>query len=567
MRKKILPAIAAAALVFHVFAGLSFIRSSSPTYDEPVHLSSGYSYWVTGHYLMNIMDHPPLGEMLSALPVLALKPANFTSHPYFANVMPYHYGDLFLYQNSVPATRLLDTARIFTFLLWAALSALFLYLIASSLSGLPAALLSITVFALMPVFISNNALATTDPGAAVFFLGAVAAACRFSRSGPAAGRRGKARAGRPWAWAAAAGVLAGLAMVSKFSMFILPPLLIGLWFVDARLKGGLKPVRLAGFSLLLLAAAVLVVLFVYRFEPGLYYKGLSSTLGRLEQGRSSFAWGNYSIGGVWWYFPFAFAVKTPPAAVFLACFGAWYSFRKPGRDWLWVIVPPAVYFAASFGSKVQIGYRHILPVMPFLALAAGLGAAYIIEKRRYLPGAAALLLLSSWGWLLYLTHPHYLAYFNELAGGPSNGYKLLVDSNLDWGQDLPGLARYLQSRGNPPVIFSYFGVARPESYGVNYTPLCPYSHTELKGTGVSACSLKEALLAVSATNLQGVYFPDRKTFSWLKERKPVFVAGYSIFVYDLTADKEGLDKLAAVFDREGRNAEADCLYARAAGEK
>ena len=558
---------AAAALAFPIFAGVSFINSAAATYDEPVHLSSGYSYWVTGHYMMNIMDHPPLAEMLSALPVLALKPANFTSHPYFANAMPYRYGDLFLYQNSVPPARLLNYARLFTFLLWGALTACFLYLMAAALSGPAAAAIAVAVFAFMPVFISNNALVSTDAGAAVFFLGAMAAACRCSRepaSPPAGGRKGAGRASRRrWAWAAAAGALAGLAMVSKFSMFIVPPMIIGLWFLDAWLKDELKPGRLAGFSFIFLAAAALVVVFVYRFEPGLYFKGLAATLTRLDQGRSSFAWGNYSLGGVWWYFPFAFAVKTPLAAVFLAGFGAWYAVKKPGRDWLWVLLPPALYFAASFGSKVQIGYRHILPVMPFLALAAGLGAGNIIEKRKYLPGALALLLVFSWGWLLHRTHPYYLAYFNELAGGPANGYKLLADSNLDWGQDVKTLGDWLKKRGDAPVILSYFGVARPESSGINYTSLCPYTHAELKGTGVSACSMKEVLLAVSATNLQGVYYPDKETFAWLKTRKPVFVAGYSIFVYDLTSDKEGLEKLAAVFDREGRNPEADCLYARA----
>jgi len=86
---------------------------------------------------------------------------------------------------------------------------------------------------------------------------------------------------------------------------------------------------------------------------------------------------------------------------------------------------------------------------------------------------------------------------------------------------------------------------------------------EMAGTGAQVCSMKNVLLAVSATNLQGTYYPDKETFTWLKTRKPVFVAGYSIFIYDLTSDKDGLARLAALFDREGRNSEADCLYARA----
>jgi hypothetical protein len=106
-------------------------------------------------------------------------------------------------------------------------------------------------------------------------------------------------------------------------------------------------------------------------------------------------------------------------------------------------------------------------------------------------------------------------------------------------------------------------VARPENYGIDYSPLGIVSNVELRGTGVKVCGMKEALLAVSATNLQGTYYPDKQTFAWLKERKPAFSAGHSIFLYDLTGDAEGLAKLAALLDREGRNDEAECLYERA----
>ena len=82
---------------------------------------------------------------------------------------------------------------------------------------------------------------------------------------------------------------------------------------------------------------------------------------------------------------------------------------------------------------------------------------------------------------------------------------------------------------------------------------------ELAGTGEDVCRMDRLLLAVSATNLQSTYYPDKHTFDWLKSRKPEFTAGYSIFLYDLTADKEGAVKLAELFDRYGMNREADCL--------
>jgi len=560
--------LAAAALIFHLFEGFAFIRSAAPTYDETVHLSSGYSYLETGRYLMNVMDHPPFSEMLSALPLLALHPKSFTAHPYFANLMPYHYGDLFLYQNNSTPERLLNTARRFTFIVWTGLLAWFIWLFASRLESAAAAALSLAVFGLMPVFISNNALITTDAAAAVFYFGAFALAWQFTAVRPVAkgvkgGKKAESPDGKKLAfWAALAGAAAGFGLVSKFSLFIVPPMVAAFWLGDNLLAPRLKLPRLLGYIGVYFAACLLVVALVYKFDIGLYFDGLTETLKRLGKGRSSFAMGRYTLEGVWWYFPAALAVKTPLVALLGAAAGLWLALKNFRKDYLWLILPPAVYFAVSLNTKVQIGYRHIMPVMPFVAVLAGLALARLLELRKGAWLAGGLLALNAVS--VSRAAPHYLAYFNELAGGPANGYKLFVDSNLDWGQDVIGVAAYLKGRGNPPVIFSYFGVARPESYGIDYTPLGVVSNIELNGTGAQVCGMKDVLLAVSATNLQGTYYPDKETFGWLKARRPVFSAGYSIFVYDLTSDKEGLERLAALFDREGRNADADCLYSLAA---
>lgn len=562
-KKQLFPlALAAAALALHLYAGFSFIGASAATYDETVHLSSGYSYLHTGRYVMNILDHPPFSEMLSALPLLALNPKTFTAHPYFANFMPYSYGDLFLYQNTVPADRLLNTARVFTFLVWTALFAWFAWFFAAKLESAAAAGFSVAAFAVMPVFISNNALISTDAAAACFYFGAFALGWYFTADGAAkdAGRK-KKDAPRLWLRAAAAGLVSGLALVSKFSMFIVPPMVIAFWLADNYFRPRMKTGRLLGYAAVYAAACLLTVALVYKFDLGLYWDGLWATLKRLETGRSSFIMGRHTLTGVWWYFPAALAVKTPLLVLAGAAAGLWLVFKDFRRDYLWLVIPPAVFFAVALTAKVQIGYRHIMPVMPFLAVLAGLALARLPwgQKGAWL-GA---LLLAGSAASAARAHPHYLAYFNEAAGGPANGYKLLVDSNLDWGQDVKSAADYLASRGNPPVIFAYFGVARPENYGIAYAPLGVVSNVELKGTGAQVCGMKEVLLAVSATNLQGTYYPDKQTFAWLKARKPVFAAGYSIFIYDLTGDREGLEKLAALLDREGRNSEADCIYERA----
>ncbi|MCX5786621.1 MAG: hypothetical protein NTX59_13150 [Elusimicrobia bacterium] len=576
-------ALAAGALALHLWIGFSFIRSAAPTYDEPVHLSSGYSYLVTGKYVMNIMDHPPFSEMLSAAALLAYKLKNFCAHPYFINASQYHYGDLFLYQNTVPADRMLNTARAFTFLIWTALSAFFMFFFAKKLAGFTAACCSVAVFSFLPVFISNNALVTTDAASAIFYFGAFAFGYAFSVLPPrSVAARGKKsfevldNKGQ-YFYAALAGIPAGLAMASKFSMFVLPPLIIGMWILHNLLEPKLRLSRLIWYSAVFAAVSVFTLALVYKFDLELYYEGLYVTLTKLNAGRSSFALGTYSLNGVWWYFPMALALKTPLAALLFSVAGLWAVFRRSRTvadsasgprqasvtAFLWILLPAAFYFISALTAKVQIGFRHIMPVMPFLALSAGLGLAFIFEKGGKILKWLVLLLALSWFWLLFVTHPFYLSYFNELAGGPENGWKYMADSNYDWGQDLKPLGAGLKKLGNPPVVLSYFGVARPEYYGIKYI-LLPggLSNVELDGTGEDICALKRPLLAVSATNLQGVYFPDHDVFGWLKQRKPLFTAGYSIFVYDLTGDKEGLEKLSDMFDRQGLNREAECIRSR-----
>ncbi|MCX5793428.1 MAG: hypothetical protein NTY45_14600 [Elusimicrobia bacterium] len=572
-KTKVLSGLAAAAVAWHLFAGIAFIRSAAPAAGEPAQLAGGYSCLVTGSCLMNAAQSPRLAELLSALPLTALKPRSFISHPYFANVMPHAFGDLFLYQNSVPAERLLNTSRYFTFFLWTFLFILFLYILAAGLGGTDAALAAVIIFCFMPVFLASDTRASTDAAAAAFFLGAVAAAFRFCRQPAAAAvlkKKSRPVEGRfLFRWAALAGLLAGLAMASGFSMVSLAPLIAGLWLADAYLNRGLKPRRVAWYTVVFLAQAGFIVALVYRFRPGLYLEEFSAALSGLGQARSYFVWGHYPTGGAWWSLPLAFAVKTPLAVLFLAGAGIFARFKKNREFLLWAAVPPAVYFVVLAGTG-RPDYGHLLPIMPFAALAAGLGADHINKGRKYYLAAVGVLLSLSWGFLMFRAHPHYTAYFNELAGGPAGGYRFFVESALDRGQEIKTLAAYLEREGNPPVILSYFGAAHPENYGIKYVPLETSAYIELAGSGASVCAtatetggMKKLLLAVSATNLQGVYSPDKETFAWLKVRKPVFTAGYSIFLYDLTADRDGIERMAALFDREGRNAEADCLYKRA----
>ncbi|MGH7872973.1 MAG: hypothetical protein ACREQO_12230, partial [Candidatus Binatia bacterium] len=148
--------------------------------------------------------------------------------------------------------------------------------------------------------------------------------------------------------------------------------------------------------------------------------------------------------------------------------------------------------------------------------------------------------------------PHQLAYFNEFVGGPGEGYRYLSDSNLDWGQDLKGLKTYLEKENLPIIYLSYFGTAPPSYYGIRYQyvpgawPLEWPPPTDRVPAGAP-----RKILAIGASNLHDVGTSYDPLFHWLQTRRPIEKIGYSIFIYDLTDDREGLIKLQESYRKAG----------------
>lgn len=534
----ILLAILAASLL-----GLGQIRASSATYDEPVHLAAGYTDLVHGRYRLNAMDHPPLAEMWAALPLLALRPNWFPAHPDWLGGRVYHYGDLFLYKNRISAGRLLGAARVWNLVTLTALLACAVVLWARRLEGASGAWGAAAALGLCVPWFSNASLVTTDALSAALFFVSCALLSAQRRTPPL--------------WAAAGGAV-GAALAAKFNMVLLPVLAGFAFAVEARADRSRRPgpgdwALFAGAALLVLAAA-------YRFAfAGLYAQGLTATLSRLSAGRPAYLHGSYSASGWLWYFPVALLVKTPLPLLLLGGLGAVSALRRPRAQAAWLLAPPIGYFLASLTSKTQIGYRHILPVYPFLCLWAGLGAARLWNiggKGRAVLAAAGLWLVIGVG----RSSPYSLAYFNELVPA-GRAHEWLADSNLDWGQDLPALARELSARGGPAVVLSYFGSADPAAYGIRFVPLGIISNVSRPGDA-SLPSGVPVLLAVSATNLVGVYFKDHGLFSWLRERTPVADCGGSIFLYDLSADPDGRARLAGLLAASGRPGDARVVAER-----
>jgi hypothetical protein len=190
---------------------------------------------------------------------------------------------------------------------------------------------------------------------------------------------------------------------------------------------------------------------------------------------------------------------------------------------------PILFFLAVlfFWLNVPTGLRYMLPLYPLLALFVGTQLGRIAWDAH--PGerglAAAALAWTALAGLL--AHPHYLAYFNEAAGGSRAGHRYLLDANLDWGQELPALAQALHERGDPVVRYAVFGPERPEDYGIRAQPLAD-------------CRPVSGWLAISPNVREGLYaWPnvfaeaDPGCWDWLRDHEPVARPGGVLFLYDL----------------------------------
>ena len=114
---------------------------------------------------------------------------------------------------------------------------------------------------------------------------------------------------------------------------------------------------------------------------------------------------------------------------------------------------------------MQLGIRYVLPAIPFLILFASQAARWF-DWKAYPLRTVTTSLLTGWMLLSVRYHPDHLAYFNELAGGPLGGREHLLDSNLDWGQDLGGLKAYLDKQHEvKDVGLAYFGTVPPSALG------------------------------------------------------------------------------------------------------
>lgn len=535
-----------------------YISYSSPTFDEAYYMTYGYSLLKTGDWRLS-SDKPNLVPLLTALPLLATGARLDTGSKHWRNLEKgKDYEDVwmfaleFLHNNTLSADKLLFYARLPVIFL-ALLLGLGVYAWSEQLYGKTAGLLSLLLYTTCPNILAHAGLATEDMAFTAFSFITVYCYSRFSST-------------KKTLDLLLAGAALGLAFNTKHTAMLLLPALAGCCLYEysprAGTDGGLKRGCLE-LGAALAAAALVLLPFYGVFSINYFFSGLVKTTGLVEGGHTSFLNGVTSATGFWNYFIYAFFLKTPPPVLLVGCLAAAAKIRTrvySGADGVYLVLFPAFLLLAASFSGFNVGLRHILPVYPFLFVFCG-GAALLLKGRlSFLPAAALLL----WQVLASANvHPYYLTYFNGLAGGPAGGHEHLLDSNLDWGQDLKGLKLYLDDEKVSDLILSNFGPTSPDYVGRDFQDLFSRM-TEMSGH-VNSLAPSREYLAVSATNLHGVYFREfgKDMFYWLKGKRPKAVIGNNIRVYDITSDSGAHEHLAGVYflTMNLKEAERECRRA------
>ncbi|MBI5049222.1 MAG: glycosyltransferase family 39 protein [Deltaproteobacteria bacterium] len=563
--------------IFFIQATTSVLKRSN-TWDESGHLLSGYAY-VKSRIDYLEPSHPVLGRLIPALPLLFFD-LRFEPGKVNAQNAPgsdfYPYSLKFLFENNTDGKKLFFYSRVFMIALGIILG-IHIFIWAKMLYGNKGGLLALFFYALCPNILAHSGLVTTDFPLTVFFF--ISLFYLYLLTDKITILR-----------AVLAGISLGLALTAKYSALLLSlPYMAAFLYIflkkDINISNGLsiykKNILIPAVFVLILLTSYLTIWSVYGFDyrsdilaakpeneigrtvfiwegnktqsamlntildgsrrfhllPESYIYGLYRFLSRADEGHAAFLMGEYSGHGWWYYFLMAFLIKTPIPVLYLFLGSLLFlvRYKNKASTVIFLILPVILLFFVSTRQHINIGLRHILPIYPLIYVLIGSLTNINISRKRLASIILALAMIWS-VWTSINIYPYYLAYFNEFIGGPKNGYKYLVDSNLDWGQDLPGLKEYMDSNSIKKIKLSYFGFSDPAYYDINYEYLPSYSipNPNIKNYNVPL----EGYFAISATMLQGVYLPDRDYYKLFREIEPVGMIGYSIFIYKFDEAKK-----------------------------
>ena len=545
-------AVAAALLALHVGLALHQAWRQAPTYDEPYYAPSGWQWLAGGTARLN-PEHPPAVKTWLGLSWLGAGLPDPRVVPGYGRSDQWTFGPYLLYRDPPRAGWLVFRARAAVVLL-SALLGLGVFLAARRAFGELAGLLALALYVLDPLPLAHAGLATLDLGATAAIFAAVTLAWLALDTGRAL----------HLALAAAA---TGLALAAKGTGVLVVPVLPVLVLAPLLREGGAAPGELrrrAGRALAIAAGgAVALVVACLPQGPSAWWRAIELQREHARIGHASWVDGRQTMACGLGYFPFAWAVKTPLALLAATGAGAILVLLRLRRDpaaAVTILAPPVVLLVGAVSSGICNGIRQVLPATPFLAVAGGgalaaLAAAGATARATAWAGRAAVAVLLGWmAVALVRVHPDAIAYSNEVAGGPENTWRLLADSNVDWGQSLTDLGALVERTPVRRIWLDYFGTAWPPAHGL---PRFRKVQDHRFRAGAILDSPRRdgldpagrELVAVSVTCLVDAYVPETDLHAWLRARTPWQVVGHSIRVYDITDDAVAYRELARMAER------------------
>jgi hypothetical protein len=604
-------AIAAVMLALHAGLLLNSIRTNYITLDEIGHVIAGLSYVKTARFQIYRVN-PPLPQLLAVLPVLTMQPKmdfdNLSDDPHVR--LEYKLVQPFIADNSLRIFDLVRRARL-AGVVWSLLGGWIIYLWALELYGMAGGWVALLLWCVEPYVLGNAGVVTSDVPAGVAGVAASYAFWRYLRL-PTPGRDASRRR------AILAGVQLGLAGLTKFTLLLLFPLWPVLWAVDRWILGCRDPIK-RRLGLEAEQLSLIVLLGVLVINSGYFFRGtfrpldsypfiskslagkdlgdgLTKVVGNRFRGTPlglirvplpedlvrgidvqrfdfesrprSYLGGEWRRRGWWYYYVYALVVKLPLGTIGLVAWGIGLVLITRGdrsriRDEVVLLATASALFAFVSSQTGQSQHsRYAIPALPYLFIIAGKTGRFFVGPGHRAARILALALLTWSATSSLLIYPHSLSYFNELAGGPARGHDHLLDSNIDWGQDLLYLKSWLDQHPEVgPLKLAYFGSVEPSLNGLKY---------ELPPPGPEAADLAQGRpigplpgdYAISVNFLRGfelftyngrggTHQVGPHEFEYFRDFRPIARAGYSISIYRITAEQAEAERRRRGMPRPG----------------
>jgi 4-amino-4-deoxy-L-arabinose transferase-like glycosyltransferase len=538
------------------------ISRKSITNDEAVHIPAGYYHLVAGNYQLN-PEHPPLVKMWAAIPLLFIQPDEPQVTVRESQDFSQRSADAeqqFWYTNQKQFHSIAFWPRIMMIPVTIALG-IVIFLFTRTMSNSIAALLAVLLYSIEPTVLAHGRVVHTDIPAALGYALFVFALFRYHGL---PSRRNTI----------VLGVVTAVALLTKYSLIILVPLLVLYACAQAwtfrRNSGQLKTLLVHAALVIIIVVFIINSVYFFHHEqlnsadldwltstsgtysgvvmsainalsyviPEQYLFGVAKVALHNHYGHPAYLLGQYSNAGWRYYFPVAFALKTTlPFLIVSLLTMAWTTFQIITRrkiKLLWLFVPFLIYLAVSVSSSINIGIRHFLPAFPFLFMLVGIWLSEIMQSSRRNLGVALAVVIIGWMCVEAIrVFPNYTPYMNQLAVGPH--WKYLSDSNIEWGDDVNSLAAYLRNRGETRVRAALSGgwFTLP-LYGVDYVSLAPPAERDVdtRYVAIGASFLNGSTVPSFEVNGRLISDSERvNLFESYRHRTPEAVFGGEIYLF------------------------------------